>query len=159
MGCGASKYGSGNPEFTILVNESWNRAMGTLEIKKGQKNPNRDLVIRRSGWKTIRIFVSSTFKDFHSEREALVKRVFPDLRNWCESRRLQLIECDLRWVSVSLTAFVCISYLIQFWTALREIPCWNETCQYRKCSLVMCHLPNMFILILLMCSTRRIFEN
>ena len=29
----------------------------------------------RRGWKTIRLFVSSTFKDFHVEREVLVKEV------------------------------------------------------------------------------------
>ena len=29
----------------------------------------------RKGWHTIRIFVSSTFKDFHCEREVLIKEV------------------------------------------------------------------------------------
>ena len=29
------------------------------------------------GWKTIRVFVSSTFSDMHSEREVLIKKV------WC----------------------------------------------------------------------------
>ena len=29
----------------------------------------------RRGWRTVRIFVSSTFKDFHQEREVLVKEV------------------------------------------------------------------------------------
>jgi len=32
-------------------------------------------VKNRRGWKTIRLFVSSTFRDFHSEREVLVKEV------------------------------------------------------------------------------------
>ncbi len=76
MGCGASK--GTNVEYTdinIHVQKVWDNAMGTLEVKKGQKNPNKNLVIKRSGWKTIRIFVSSTFKDFHAEREILVKKV------------------------------------------------------------------------------------
>ncbi len=47
--------------------------------------------------KCIRVFVSSTFTDFYCEREALVKRVFPKLREWCAVRNLDLIECDLRW--------------------------------------------------------------
>ena len=34
-----------------------------------------DSVKNRRGWKTIRLFVSSTFRDFHAEREALVKEV------------------------------------------------------------------------------------
>ncbi|XP_056408239.1 telomerase protein component 1-like [Hyla sarda] len=50
-----------------------------------------------SGWITIRVFVSSTFDDFHSEREVLVKQVFPELREWCEARSMCLVECDLRW--------------------------------------------------------------
>lgn len=32
-----------------------------------------------------------------SEREWLVKHVFPELKNWCAQRKLYLIECDLRW--------------------------------------------------------------
>ena len=30
-----------------------------------------------SAWKTIRVFISSTFRDMHSERDWLVKRVLP----------------------------------------------------------------------------------
>lgn len=28
-------------------------------------------------------------------------QVFPDLRLWCEQRKLRLVECDLRWVRFS----------------------------------------------------------
>lgn len=50
-----------------------------------------------SRWKTVRIFISSTFEDMHAERDYLVKRVFPELREWCEERKLHLAEIDLRW--------------------------------------------------------------
>ena len=57
-----------------------------------------DLILwQRRGWKTIRLFVSSTFRDMGSEREFLVKRVFPELRIWCEDRKLRLVDIDLRW--------------------------------------------------------------
>jgi len=36
--------------------------------------------------RVIRVFVSSTFRDMHAEREELVKRVFPELRKLCEAR-------------------------------------------------------------------------
>jgi hypothetical protein len=36
--------------------------------------------------RTIRVFVSSTFRDMFAEREELVKRVFPQLRKLCEQR-------------------------------------------------------------------------
>ena len=38
-------------------------------------------------WKRVAVFVSSTFSDMHAERDYLVKRVFPDLHDWCERRR------------------------------------------------------------------------
>ena len=49
------------------------------------------------GWKTVSVFVSSTFNDMHAERDYLVKEVFPRLREWCERRRLRLVDVDLRW--------------------------------------------------------------
>jgi hypothetical protein len=49
------------------------------------------------GWKTVNVFVSSTFDDMHAERDYLVKKVFPRLREWCEQRRLRLVDVDLRW--------------------------------------------------------------
>jgi hypothetical protein len=48
-------------------------------------------------WKEIRVFVSSTFKDYHAEREILMNSVFPRLRDWCHQRSLLLAEVDLRW--------------------------------------------------------------
>jgi len=30
-------------------------------------------------WKTVRIFISSTFRDMHAERDHLVRMVFPEL--------------------------------------------------------------------------------
>ncbi|XP_013381732.1 TPR repeat-containing protein DDB_G0287407 isoform X2 [Lingula anatina] len=93
MGCGASK--SLPVEFDE-VSKTWHAVCQSRDfLKPGTKvqvSPEK-----RTGWKTIRIFVSSTFKDFNAEREVLVKEVFPDLRAWCQERRLHLVECDLRW--------------------------------------------------------------
>jgi tetratricopeptide (TPR) repeat protein len=47
--------------------------------------------------RVIRVFVSSTFRDMHAEREELVKRVFPELRKLCEARGVTWGEVDLRW--------------------------------------------------------------
>jgi len=33
----------------------------------------------------------------HAERDYLIKRVFPQLSEWCELRRLRLVDIDLRW--------------------------------------------------------------
>jgi Domain of unknown function (DUF4062) len=48
-------------------------------------------------WKTVRVFISSTFRDMHAERDHLVKVVFPALRERLEKYRIHLIDIDLRW--------------------------------------------------------------
>lgn len=45
----------------------------------------------------MRVFVSSTFRDMHAERDVLVRAVFPELRRRAASRRLHLQEVELRW--------------------------------------------------------------
>lgn len=53
--------------------------------------------IKHYRWETVRVFISSTFNDFHAERDYLIKYVFPDLRQWCEQWKLYLVDVDLRW--------------------------------------------------------------
>lgn len=47
--------------------------------------------------RVIRVFVSSTFRDMKAERNELVLKTFPVLRNICTSRGVSFIEIDLRW--------------------------------------------------------------
>lgn len=47
--------------------------------------------------RTVRIFISSTFRDFAGERDLLVRKVFPELRRRCRERRVELVDVDLRW--------------------------------------------------------------
>lgn len=48
-------------------------------------------------WKTVRVFISSTFKDMQAEREELVRFVFPKLRVDLIRYKIHLIDVDLRW--------------------------------------------------------------
>jgi WD40 repeat protein len=48
-------------------------------------------------WRTVRVFLSSTFRDMHAERDHLIKVVFPALRERLERHRIFLIDIDLRW--------------------------------------------------------------
>lgn len=48
-------------------------------------------------WKNVYLFISSTFNDMHAERDYLVKKVFPELRIWCNARKLRFLDIDLRW--------------------------------------------------------------
>lgn len=84
--------------YKIEAERTWSNVRAKYNLQQRWNFNSGNVIVKRSGWKTVRIFVSSTFKDFHHEREVLVKEIFPDLRLWCESRRLHLIECDLRWV-------------------------------------------------------------
>ena len=45
----------------------------------------------------IRVFISSTFRDFAEERDLLVKKIFPELRRRCRERKVELVDVDLRW--------------------------------------------------------------
>jgi tetratricopeptide (TPR) repeat protein len=48
-------------------------------------------------WRTVRVFVSSTFRDMQAERDELVRSVFPQLRRLCRARGIECVEVDLRW--------------------------------------------------------------
>ena len=43
------------------------------------------------------MFISSTFRDMHAERDILVRSVFPELRRRAASHCLYLQEVELRW--------------------------------------------------------------
>lgn len=45
----------------------------------------------------IRVFLSSTFRDFIEERDLLVKQVFPELRRKARDRGVEVVDVDLRW--------------------------------------------------------------
>ncbi len=47
--------------------------------------------------RVVRVFISSTFRDFGVERDLLMKRVFPELRRRARSRFVEVIGVDLRW--------------------------------------------------------------
>uniref|UniRef100_A0A1A8DN79 Telomerase-associated protein 1 n=3 Tax=Nothobranchius TaxID=28779 RepID=A0A1A8DN79_NOTKA len=48
-------------------------------------------------WQGVRVFISSTFRDMHAERDVLVRSVFPELRRRAALHRLYLQEVELRW--------------------------------------------------------------
>jgi len=49
------------------------------------------------GSRVVRVFISSTFRDFQEERRLLVNEVFPELRRRARERFVEVIEVDLRW--------------------------------------------------------------
>ncbi|XP_076466852.1 telomerase protein component 1-like [Babylonia areolata] len=89
-----------DPEIVQQVARVW-KAVADIcrqSVDNGQPvHKAENATAKLGGWQTVRIFVSSTFTDFFSEREVLVKKVFPELQEWCRERKVRLVECDLRW--------------------------------------------------------------
>ena len=52
---------------------------------------------RRTDFRIIRVFLSSTFRDFMEERDLLVKQVFPEQRRKARERGVEVVDVDLRW--------------------------------------------------------------
>lgn len=72
----------------------------TDPAKQGDKMNNIGLTIPtvpQKQWRTVRVFISSTFRDMHGERDLLTRYVFPELRKRCRSLFINIYEVDLRW--------------------------------------------------------------
>ncbi|XP_028283440.1 telomerase protein component 1 [Parambassis ranga] len=70
------------------------------EGSKGPQNTHNVVSIPPSPklrWQGVRVFISSTFRDMHSERDVLVQNVFPELRRRAAPHCLYLQEVELRW--------------------------------------------------------------
>lgn len=55
-------------------------------------------------YRTVRIFISSTFSDMKKERELLAKNVLPQLQEKFHDKRIEIIFVDLRWGILDETA-------------------------------------------------------
>ncbi len=84
----------------------WTHALQTVD-KSGSGMKTKDLVVRRSGWKTVRVFVSSTFRDFHAEREILVKKV----RSSSHSSEVSCSECVENFHDIHSKCLLCRYFL------------------------------------------------
>jgi hypothetical protein len=48
-------------------------------------------------WKAVHVFIISTFRDLHAERDHLIRAVSPELRERLERHRVHMVDIDLRW--------------------------------------------------------------
>jgi hypothetical protein len=58
-------------EADDIVNECWKTIEETCDVSQKTKQE----LVNTTGWRVVRLFVSSTFTDYHAERELLVKKV------------------------------------------------------------------------------------
>ena len=69
------------------------RILVTHSFFKSAKN----IVMTFKQLRTVRVFISSTFRDMHAERDYLVKVVFPALRERLDPHHIEVVDVDLRW--------------------------------------------------------------
>jgi len=73
----------------------WWRWLDTLGMEQEVVTyPN---VVVGSSWRSVRVFISSTFIDMHGERDILTRIVFPELKERAKQRKINIYEVDLRW--------------------------------------------------------------
>jgi hypothetical protein len=65
--------------------------IGEVQKKRAIEAKLRSLV------RFVGVYICSSFRDMHGERDYLVKFVFPQLRTLCESRGVTWVDVDLRW--------------------------------------------------------------
>ncbi|XP_057579321.1 telomerase protein component 1 isoform X2 [Hippopotamus amphibius kiboko] len=53
--------------------------------------------ISQLGWRTVRLFISSTFRDMHGERDLLLRSLLPALQARAAPHGISLHAIDLRW--------------------------------------------------------------
>eukprot|EP00045_Choanoeca_perplexa_P017800 m.267119 g.267119 ORF g.267119 m.267119 type:complete len:1900 (+) comp17636_c0_seq2:61-5760(+) len=68
--------------------------------KTAEYHPYENVTVKprlRGQLVTIRLFISSTFVDTHSERDTLIRKVLPSLNKILADRDVQIVPVDLRW--------------------------------------------------------------
>ena len=85
------------PEQTLNRGLQWKGPAWGVTVHAEQRRSVHQESAMSAAWKTVRVFISSTFRDMHAERDHLVRAVFPELRERCAKRHLHLVDVDLRW--------------------------------------------------------------
>ncbi|KAG8596529.1 hypothetical protein GDO81_001958 [Engystomops pustulosus] len=80
------------------VNERFNIPEDPENVKKRHVTSSALITtVPQQKWRSVRVFISSTFRDMHSERDLLIGQVMPQLRQRAACHFLSLEEVDLRW--------------------------------------------------------------
>ena len=57
-------------------------------------------------WKTLRVFISSTFRDMHGERDLLTRYVFPELRARAAKHFIKIFEVSFTKLYIFVPIFI-----------------------------------------------------
>ncbi|KAJ1079043.1 hypothetical protein K5549_013346 [Capra hircus] len=71
---------------------------GVQSLRPLEENmPSPLAPVSQLGWRSIRLFISSTFRDMHGERDLLLRSLLPALQARASPYRISLHAIDLRW--------------------------------------------------------------
>lgn len=70
---------------------------GTAPVAATKKPSPKGAKPKETKWRSARVFISSTFRDMHGERDYLTRYVFPELQERCNKLRVHITPVDLRW--------------------------------------------------------------
>ncbi|XP_006883338.1 PREDICTED: telomerase protein component 1 [Elephantulus edwardii] len=69
-----------------------------LSLRPLEENTPSPLApVSQPGWRSLRLFISSTFRDMHGERDLLLRSVLPALQARAATHCISLHGIDLRW--------------------------------------------------------------
>ena len=77
-------------EINQMMEEDWTASHAHLNSGKCETKIS-------NAWKTVKIFVSSTFRDMHGERDLINDLVVPQINEILKRYRVHVIVVDLRW--------------------------------------------------------------
>ena len=101
----AERGGSGQMTYIENIDKAYDlksvKSIGLVAASSDVPSLSPEKALLTAGqpkiWRTVRVFISSTFRDMHGERDLLTRFVFPELRARAHSRCIQIYEADLRW--------------------------------------------------------------
>ena len=85
-------------EEMLIEGETENQITDVEAKQKVEKTVIKKSVNMEDGnWREAKVFISSTFKDMHGERDYLTRFVLPELQERCEELKVHVSFVDLRW--------------------------------------------------------------
>ncbi|GAB6032044.1 Telomerase protein component 1 [Chamberlinius hualienensis] len=91
----SEKCNTSRMEYLDNLDKKYELAPVPVRVCEPIRSLTRDVSPFR--WQTVRVFISSTFLDMQSERDLLIRHVFPELRRRAKALCLDVFEVDLRW--------------------------------------------------------------
>ncbi|KAM9944697.1 hypothetical protein ACTFIT_009414 [Dictyostelium discoideum] len=112
-------------KLKLEIKQSTEQQQSTQQQPKQQQQQQQfnQLELIKNEKKSIKLFISSTFLDMENEREAIVKYLIPEIRDYCNERNIDFSFVDMRW---GITESKDILKKSTIATCLQEV----STCSY-----------------------------